>query len=172
VGELPFEYLNCHVPEKPQPSPYFILRSMMLNDLSYLRETAPGVNGLIGLDVLRQRSFTIDFGRRRITLGPSRTLRFSARMELDDAYLAVEVQILHRPARLLLDTGVSAIPLYRDRLEDRLPELRVEPLIRGARLGGAASLRGRHVAVRAVERHRLGKACSICETRQRDFCRA
>jgi len=56
------------------------------------------------------------------------------------AYLAVEVQILHRPVRLLLDTGVSAILLYRDRLGDRLPELRVERLIRGASLGGAASL--------------------------------
>ena len=116
------------------------LLPMMLNDLSYLRETAPGVDGLIGLDVLRQRSFSIDFGRRRITFGPSRTLRFSARMELDDAYLAVEVQMLHRPVRLLLDTGVSAILLYRDRLGDRLPELRVERLIRGASLGGATSL--------------------------------
>src|SRR5882724_453899 len=43
------------------------LLPMMLNDLIYLRETAPGVDGLIGLDVMRQRSFRIDFGRRRIT---------------------------------------------------------------------------------------------------------
>ena len=34
----------------------------------------------------------------------------------------------------------SAILLYRDRLGDRMPELRVERLIRGAGLGGAASL--------------------------------
>jgi Aspartyl protease len=116
------------------------LLPMMLNDLGYLRETAPGVDGLIGLDVLRGRSFSIDFGRRRITFGSSRTLRFSARMEVDEAYLAVEVQMLNRPVRLLLDTGVSAILLYRDRLGDRLPELRVEQQIRGASLGGAASL--------------------------------
>ena len=45
------------------------LLPVMLNDLSYLRESAPGVDGLIGLDVLQGRSFSIDFGRRRITFG-------------------------------------------------------------------------------------------------------
>ena len=61
-------------------------------------------------------------------------------MEVDEAYLAVDVQMLNRPVRLLLDTGVSAILLYRDRMGDRLPELRVERQIRGASMGGAASL--------------------------------
>jgi Aspartyl protease len=116
------------------------LLPVMLNDLSYLRESAPGVDGLIGLDVLLGRSFSIDFGRRNITFGFSRTLRFSATMEVNKAYLAVEVQMLNQPVRLLLDTGVSAILLYRDRLGNRLPELRVEQQIRGASLGGAASL--------------------------------
>lgn len=116
------------------------LLPVILNDLSYLGESAPRVDGLIGLDVLQGRSFSIDFGRRKITFGSTRTLRFSATMEVNEAFLAVEVQILNRPVRLLLDTGVSAILLYRDRLGDRLPELRVEQQIRGASLGGAASL--------------------------------
>jgi hypothetical protein len=116
------------------------LLPVMLNDLNYLSESVPGVDGLIGLDVLKGRSFSIDFGHRKITFGSPRTLRFSATMEVTDAYLAVEVQILNRPVRLLLDTGVSAILLYRDRLGDRLPELRVEQEIRGASLAGAASL--------------------------------
>jgi Aspartyl protease len=116
------------------------LLPVMLNELGYLRESAPGVDGLVGLDVLRGRSFSIDFGRRTITFGSPRTLRSSARMEVDEAYWAVEVQMLNRTMRLLLDTGVSAILLYPDRLGDRLPELRVERQIRGASLGGAASL--------------------------------
>jgi hypothetical protein len=116
------------------------LLPMILNDLNYLRDSVPGVDGLIGLDVLQGRSFSIDFGRRKITFASSRTLRFSATMEVNEAYLAVEVQMLNQPVRLLLDTGVSAILLYRDRLGNRLPELRVEQQIRGASLGGAASL--------------------------------
>ena len=61
-------------------------------------------------------------------------------MELNKAYLAVDVQLLDRPVRLLLDSGVSTILLYRDRLGNRLPELRVERRIQGASLGGATSL--------------------------------
>ena len=127
---LDFELGPIRIPRLP----------MMLNDLSYLRESAPGVDGLIGLDVLQGRDFSIDFGRRNISFGPSRTLRFSATMEVADSYLAVEVQMLNRPVRLLVDTGVSAILLYRDRMGDRLPDLRVERQIQGASLGGAASL--------------------------------
>lgn len=113
---------------------------VMLNDMGYLREIVPGVDGLIGLDVLRGRSFSIDFSRRKIIFGFPSTLRSSAKMDMDEAYLAVELQMLNRPVRLLLDTGVSAILLYRDRMGDRLPELRVERQIRGASLGGAATL--------------------------------
>ncbi len=42
---------------------------VMLNDMGYLRESVPGVDGLIGLDVLRGRSFSIDFSRRKIIFG-------------------------------------------------------------------------------------------------------
>ncbi len=134
---------------------------MLLHDLAYLRETGPGVDGVIGLDVLRLRSFSIEMGRRRITFGSSRTLRSSARMKLDDAYLAVEVQMLNRPVRLLLDTGVRTILLYRDRLGNRLPELRVEQQIRGASLGGSRVAGSRHAASGAVERHQPGTARSV-----------
>jgi hypothetical protein len=113
---------------------------MLLHDLAYLREIAPGIDGVVGLDLLRSRSFGIDFSRKRITFAPSPTLRHSARMELDEACLTVEVRMLNRPVRLLLDTGVRAILLYGDRLGDRLPELKVEQQIVGSSLGGVAAL--------------------------------
>ena len=52
----------------------------MLNDLSYLGKSVPGVDGLIGLDVLKGRSFSIDFGRRKLYFCISWTLRFSTTM--------------------------------------------------------------------------------------------
>jgi hypothetical protein len=113
---------------------------MLLSDLEYLRATVPGVDGILGLDVLRLQSFSIDFARRKITFGSFRTFRSSTRMEPNVAYLAVDVLMSNRPVRLVLDTGVSAILLYRDRLGNRLPELRVEQQIRGTSLGGATSL--------------------------------
>jgi aspartyl protease len=116
------------------------LLPIMTNDLGYLRETAPGLDGLIGLDVLRLRSFSIDFGRRKITFGSPRVLRSSAAMEMEQSYLAVEVRMLERPVRLLVDTGVRTILLYRDRMGERLPSVKIEQQIRGASLSGGATL--------------------------------
>jgi len=113
---------------------------ILLHDLGYLGLTAPGIDGIIGLDVLRSRRFSIDFGRRRIAFGSSLPLQHSARMELDEACLTVDILMVNKPVRLVLDTGVQSILLYRDRLGDRLPELRVEQQIQGASMAGSASL--------------------------------
>ena len=113
---------------------------MMTNDLGYLRETAPGLDGVIGLDVLRLRSFSIDFGRRKITFGTPRVLRSNVAMEMDQSYLAVEVRMLERPVRLFVDSGVRTILLYRDRMGKRLPNVKIEQQIRGASLSGGISL--------------------------------
>ena len=116
------------------------LLPMLMHDLNYLRKTVPGVDGVIGLDVLRSTSFSIDFRHRRIAFGSSPTLRNSANMECHDVYLAVDVLMLNRPVRLLLDTGIRTILLYGDRMGNRLPQLRVEEQIQGTSLSGAASL--------------------------------
>jgi predicted aspartyl protease len=114
--------------------------TMIKHDLGYLRASAPGVEGLIGLDVLRLRSFSIDFHRRKIMFGAQRLLRSSTPMEIDRSYLAVEVCLLDRPVHLLVDTGVRSILFYRDRVAERLPSVKVEQRIRGTSLSGDASL--------------------------------
>ena len=137
------------------------LLPVMLNDLSYLRESAPGVDGLIGLDVLQGRSFSIDFGRRKITFGSPRTLRFSATMEVNEAYLAVEVQILNRSGAAPFGHGSecdSALPRSLGRsiagTESGATDSR-------GKSGRSRVPGGRHAAVRTVERHRLGEARSV-----------
>jgi len=113
---------------------------MIENDLEYLRSSAPGVEGLIGLDVLRLRSFSIDFQRRKVNFGAQHLLRSSVPIEIDRSYWAVEVRMLDRPVRLLVDTGVRSILLYRDRVAEQVASLRVEQRIRGSSLSGDASL--------------------------------
>jgi predicted aspartyl protease len=114
--------------------------AMIKHDLGYLGASAPGVEGLIGLDVLRLRSFSIDFHKRKIKFGTQRSLRSSAPMEINQSYIAVEVRLLDRPVHLLVDTGVRSILLYRDRVADRLPSVKVEKRIRSASLSRDASL--------------------------------
>ncbi len=48
--------------------------------------------------------------------------------------------MMNRPVRLLVDSGVRSILLYRDRMGERLPNLKTEQQIRGASLSGGASL--------------------------------
>jgi hypothetical protein len=112
---------------------------MMTNDLGYLRETTTGLDGVIGLDVLRLRSFGIDFGRRKLTFGVPRLLRSSVALEMDQSYF-VEVRMLDLSVRLFVDTGVRTILLYRDRMGERLPNVKIEQQIHGASLSGGASL--------------------------------
>jgi len=113
---------------------------MMLHSLDYLRSTGPSVDALIGLDVLQRCSFAIDFERHVIVFGTSRRLRSEARLDSSEPYWAVEAVLMNRSVRLIVDTGVPSILLYRDRLGNRLPKLPVERVIRGVSVGGTASL--------------------------------
>ena len=113
---------------------------MMLNTFEYLGSDAPQVDAVIGLDVLRLRSFTIDFARKRILLGQARVLRFGVPLETNSSYISVEVRSNNEPLRLLLDTGVPSILLYRDRVSDRMPKVQVARTIAARSWGGVASL--------------------------------
>jgi len=113
---------------------------MMLNILEYLGSGTSQVDAVIGLDVLRLRSFTIDFARKRILLGQARLLRFSVPLETNSSYISVEVRSNNESLRLLLDTGVRSILLYRDRVGHRMPKLQVTRTIAASSLAGTASL--------------------------------
>jgi len=113
---------------------------MILNSLEYLGADAASVDGVIGLDVLRLRSLTIDFTRKRILLGQARVLRSSVPLEIGPSYTSVEVRTQDLPLRLLLDTGVRSILLYRDRVGGRMSKLQVTRTIAASSLAGAVSL--------------------------------
>ena len=48
--------------------------------------------------------------------------------------------MLERPVRLFVDSGVRTILLYRDRMAERLPHVKIEQQIRGASLSGGTSM--------------------------------
>jgi len=108
--------------------------------LEYLGSEVPPVDGVIGLDVLRLKTLTIDLARKRILFGQGRALRFSVPLQTNESYVSVEVRTHDRTLRLLLDTGVRSILLYRDRVSDRVPKLQVARTIPANSLGGPASL--------------------------------
>jgi predicted aspartyl protease len=50
--------------------------------------------------------------------------------------LVVELQVQDRPVHLLVDTGLSGILLYEERLRKRVPALRTAGSLKNATMGG------------------------------------
>jgi hypothetical protein len=106
---------------------------MMVAKLADISEFAENADGIIGLDVLsRAQKIAIDYQRRRISF------------ELDEGCgsalstlktLVVTVAIQGVPMRLLVDTGLRYVLLYKDRLSSALPHLRIEGEPRDAVFG-------------------------------------
>lgn len=97
---------------------------MMVARLADISEFVENADGIIGLDVLsRAKKIAIDYERRRIffEVHEGRGSEPSATKAL-----VVPVVIQGLPMRLLIDTGLRYLLLYRDRLRSALPHLRTE----------------------------------------------
>jgi predicted aspartyl protease len=104
-------------------------------------------DAIVGMDILRRRSFTIDYKSKQISFGAEETLRYSAQLEDQAApYLAVEARINGRLVPLMVDTGFDGIVLFSDHLpkEERRPLVETERSASGA--AGQVSLRQAIVA--------------------------
>ncbi len=107
--------------------------SMMVARLADISEFADSADGIIGLDVLsRAKKIGIDYERRRISFeleegGGSKPSAVKA--------LVITVAIQGVPMRLLVDTGLRYMLLYKDRLSGALPNLRTEGEPRDAVIG-------------------------------------
>ena len=109
--------------------------SMMIGDLKYFQSFATQVDAVIGLDLLRLSSFSIDYETHRVTFGPV-TSSSGVPMDIGDFCLTVQLIVGESKIRLLVDTGAQALVFYEDRVADRLPHLRIERETSGASMGG------------------------------------
>jgi len=118
------------------------LRIKVANLLEY-SEFAKGVDGLVGLDVLaRSQKFTIDYMRRNLYI--QRTVgEISFKVP---SLLVVPVMIQGTTLRLGVDTGLSEILLFADRLKKYGGNIRTvgepEPVVMGRIQGKKLALPG------------------------------
>ena len=104
--------------------PVFALLDCREADLAYL-----GVDGIIGLDLLRQqtrlascetneaiksRSLTIDFKIRRLYFGVQQQLDHTVPLEAPNPEIIVVAMIKGHPLRLAVDTGSHTIVLFKE----------------------------------------------------------
>jgi predicted aspartyl protease len=92
---------------------------VLTQDLSYM-EKAVGykVDAIIGLDVLRRSSFTIDYRSKEILFGPVEGLPFSAPFDTDAPVVTIRTKFQNHPLRLVVDTGSPDVMLFESRMSD------------------------------------------------------
>lgn len=110
-------------------------------DFSWLRKQAGiQVDAVIGLDALSQINFQIDYQSRRISFGAIPALRSSVPMAESDRLLMVQAKLNGVPARLMVDTGGSALVLFAGKLPESTSWQTLGTAVRFANLAGQTML--------------------------------
>jgi hypothetical protein len=92
---------------------------VLTEDLSFLRKALGyKVDAIVGLDVLRKSSFTINYKTKEMLFGPVERLTFSAPFETDTPLVTIRTRFEDRQLRLMLDTGTPDLMLFQSRMPD------------------------------------------------------
>jgi predicted aspartyl protease len=86
---------------------------VLVEDLSFFQKALPvRIDAVVGLDLLGQSAFEIDYAARQILFGPVPLLANSLPLRLQAGLPVVEAQVNHLAARLMVDTGASSLILF------------------------------------------------------------
>jgi predicted aspartyl protease len=82
-------------------------------DLSFYEKVLPvRIDAVVGLDVLGQRPFVIDYPGRVIRFESAPAMQVSLPLRLDQGVAVFDAEIDHTPVHLLFDTGAGSIVLF------------------------------------------------------------
>lgn len=128
-----------------QLGPLFVRnRHVIVGDLKELSEFAVDVDGIVGMDLLAAiQSLRIDYSRGLITFKTSGARGTVSQHAMNALIVSLPVQ--GHPMRLIIDTGVQGLLLYKDRLPKHLPQLKLTdwtPAVQGRLRGESGLLSG------------------------------
>jgi hypothetical protein len=99
---------------------------VFIEDLSFFRKALPvRIDGVIGLDVLGQSAFLIDYGARRIHFGFHAVLPISIPLRLVQGLAIVDAEVNDVQAHMLVDTAASSLLLFSRSMPGPVKELKV-----------------------------------------------
>jgi predicted aspartyl protease len=77
-------------------------------------------DAVVGMDILRLTSFSIDYSSRRIWFGDSGSVASAMPLEPSPPYLIVKARLDDLPVNLMIDTGCEGVVLFANRLPEGL----------------------------------------------------
>ena len=88
---------------------------VLVQDLSFLEKALPiRIDGIVGLDVLGQDMFVIDYASREIRFGSSPSMPDSILFHMKEGLAIVDATVNHTQVHLLVDTGASSLILFEE----------------------------------------------------------
>jgi predicted aspartyl protease len=111
--------------------------SVLIQDLDFLQKAlSVPVDAVIGLDVLGQVSFMVDYTSREIHFGSPPPLPISVPLRVKEGLATIDAELNHAPVRLLVDTGASSLIIFETRMPRSVSGLGIRAVKRSTNLNG------------------------------------